>query len=166
MDSIKHFTLFRLFFFAALISEFSNPALPKIEAPNYSFKLKDLEPFYPNKTIDTKNKKLEYLGTLDGAGLYNTTIKQNNYHLEVFLHLGAQQKVSHVKITLPYYFVHDVFLKSLIKQFGKDYIYQNKDAHAFYRWEKHDQFLIHYEGGCSNTCFPIYLEMTAKKLKD
>ena len=144
-----------------IILIFFNLVHAGITPPNYDFTLKTLESFYPGKLIEDVKKANPKFKTIEDNGdrkLYLFHLKRPNYVLDIYTQVKKEQ-ITDIYVRLPQYFVHDIFLKELQAKWKKQDRYTRKDGSALYTWFNRDNFNIIYQGSCSITCFPMFIEI-------
>jgi len=135
----------------------------KITPPNYDFTLKSLEIFYPGKPIEEVKKLNPKYKTIEDNGdakLLFFQIKKANYKLDIYTQVKKDQ-ITDLYVRLPQHFVHDILLKDLQTTWKKQDRFIRKDGSALYTWMNRDNFNIIYQGSCSITCFPMFLEIVS-----
>jgi hypothetical protein len=140
-----------------------------ITPPNYDFTLKSLESFYPGKLIEEVKKANPKFKIIEDSGdqkIFYFEIKRPNYKLDIYTQVKKDQ-ITDLYVRLPQHFVHDILLKDLQTAWKKQDRFTRKDGSALYTWFKRDNFNIIYQGSCSITCFPMFIEImsTDKSLK-
>lgn len=129
----------------------------KVESPNYNFSIDTLSEFFPGKNskdLEAKYGKSELMNDLQG----NQTLKFYVAHLRYKFPVLVQVKEGVVLdffARLPSYFLHDIFLQSLVTRLGKQSSYKKVGEEAFYTWEANSMKHI-YSAACTITCFPIF----------
>ena len=139
------------------------PINAKVEAPNYNFSVDTLQDFSPGSSIDTIEKKYGK-GSLEKNAAGARTLKYFVSHIRYKFPVLVQEsegKVLDMYARLPHYFLHDVFLQSLVNRLGKQSSFKKTGEHAFYVWEK-DGMKHVYDGACTITCFPIFYAVEKK----
>lgn len=135
-----------------------------IAVPNYDFSTATLEPFYPGASIEKiKSDKTISSEIYEDAGnlkTYKFKLKKTNYKLDIFAQ-AKDDKITSMFVRLPHYFNHDLFLTELQKKFKKQDKYVRKDLSALYVWMNRDGNNIIYQGSCSLTCFPMFIEFVS-----
>lgn len=134
-----------------------------ITPPNYDFTLKSLETFYPGKLIEDVKKANPSFKTIEENGdkkLFLFHIKRPNYILDIYTQVKKDQ-ITDLYVRLPQHFLHDVFLKELQTKWKKHDRFTRKDGSALYTWFNRDNFNIIYQGSCSITCFPMFIEIVS-----
>jgi hypothetical protein len=135
----------------------NQPLNAKVEAPNYNFSVDTLQDFAPGNTLDAIEKKYGK-GELERSSGDVRTIKffvsHIRYKFPVLVQL-QENKVLDMYARLPAYFLHDVFLQSVVNRLGKQTTYKKTGEHAHYVWENKETRTI-YDGACTITCFPIF----------
>jgi hypothetical protein len=132
----------------------------KITPPNYDFNLGVIENFFPSKTIEDIKKlnlKIETLEDNGDSKLLKTKLIKKDYVLDIYLQL-KKDIIIDTYIRMPQYFNHDIFLKELQTKWKKQDKFKNKDGSSYYVWFNRDNLNILYQGSCSITCFPMFIE--------
>jgi hypothetical protein len=135
----------------------NQPLNAKVEAPNYNFSVDTLQDFAPGNSIDTIQKKYgkgSIERNIGGAQTMKFFVEHIRYKFPVLVQV-QEGKVLDMYARLPHYFLHDVFLQSLVNRIGKQTTYKKTGEHAHYVWENKEQRHI-YDGACTITCFPIF----------
>lgn len=133
------------------------PLNAKIEAPNYNFSLDTLNDFMPGKNsteLDAKYGKPEVMSVKGEL----KTLKYNVAHIRYKFPVVVQVQNGVIEdffARLPSYFLHDVFLQSLVNRMGKQNTYKKVGEEAVYTWSASSLKHI-YSGACTITCFPIF----------
>lgn len=128
-----------------------------VEAPNYDFSVDTLNELFPGKAvadIQSKYGKGEEINLAAGLKTHKFNVAHIRYKFPVLI----QEKdgvVQDMFARLPSYFLHDIFLQSLVNRMGKQTNYKKVEEEAFYIWEK-DGFKHVYSAACTITCFPIF----------
>lgn len=140
------------------------PLNAKVEKPNYDFSLDTLNDFYPEKStagLDTKYGRPQEMNNLNGMKTQKFDVSHIRYKFPVLIQ--ERGNVIHDFFArLPSYFLHDIFLQSLINRLGKQNTYKRIGEEAFYKWENNN--LIHvYSAACTITCFPIFYSVYPQK---
>ncbi len=139
------------------------PLNAKVEAPNYNFSVDILQDFMPGSSLDSIEKKYGK-GTVErkfsGAQTQKFFVAHIRYKFPVLVQI-SEGKVLDMYARLPSYFLHDVFLQSLVNRMGKQTTYKKTGEHAHYIWDNKDQKHI-YDGACTITCFPIFYAVEKK----
>jgi hypothetical protein len=135
----------------------NQPINAKVEAPNYNFSVDILQEFAPGTSLETIQKKYGK-GSVErnvrGAQTMKFFVSHIRYKFPVLVQV-QEGKVLDMYARLPHYFLHDVFLQSLVNRIGKQTTYKKTGEHAHYVWENKEQRHI-YDGACTITCFPIF----------
>lgn len=140
------------------------PLNAKVEAPNYHFSVDTLQEFAPGSSIDTIEKKYGK-GSVEKKSGAARTLKFFVSHIRYKFPVLVQEsegKVLDMYARLPHYFLHDVFLQSLVNRIGKQNAYKKTGEHAYYVWDK-DGLRYIYDGACTITCFPIFYAVEKKE---
>lgn len=133
------------------------PLNAKVDPPNYDFSLTTLDDFFPKKPVaplEAKHGKPEIVGKTHGMRTLKFQVAQIRYKFPVLV----QEKdgvINDFFARLPSYFLHDIFLQSLVKKFGKQKSYKRFGEEAYYVWEA-EGFKHVYSAACTITCFPIF----------
>lgn len=133
------------------------PLNAKVEAPNYNFSVDTLQDFSPGATVESIEKKYGKGSVERNAGGIQTLkffVSQIRYKFPVLVQVN-EGKVIDMYARLPSYFLHDVFLQSLVNRIGKQTTYKKTGEHAHYVWVTKELRHI-YDGACTITCFPIF----------
>lgn len=148
--------MFRLILILPCFILIFQPLNAKVEAPNYNFSVDTLQDFAPGSTLESIEKKYGK-GSVERSGNAQTMkfqVAHIRYKFPVLVQM-QEGKVIDMYARLPAYFLHDVFLQSLVNRLGKQTTYKKTGEHAHYVWEKGDLRYI-YDGACTITCFPIF----------
>lgn len=140
------------------------PLNAKVEAPNYHFSVNTLQDFAPGSSIDTIEKKYGKGSVEKKSGSTQTVkffVSHIRYKFPVLVQV-SEGKVLDMYARLPHYFLHDVFLQSLVNRMGKQTTYKKTGEHAFYVWDKDGNKYV-YDGACTITCFPIFYAVEKKE---
>ncbi len=133
------------------------PLNAKVEAPNYNFSVDTLSDFSPGTTVESIEKKYGK-GSVErnvrGTQTLKFFVSHIRYKFPVLVQVN-EGKVIDMYARLPSYFLHDVFLQSLVNRIGKQTSYKKTGEHAHYVWVTKDLRHI-YDGACTITCFPIF----------
>ncbi len=135
----------------------------EITPPNYDFTLKALESFTPGKSIDSakkENPKFDVFSDEGSQKILRFKIKRTNYVLDIYTQV-KKDIITDVFVRLPQYFLHDLFLADLQKRYKKQDRYVRHDRSAIYVWFNRDNTNIVYQGSCSITCFPMFIEIVS-----
>lgn len=142
------------------------PLNAKVDPPNYDFSIETLNDFSPGKEVSGLNGKYgksEELSSQRGTKTLKFNVAQIRYKFPILV----QEKDGLILDSfarLPSYFLHDIFLQSLVNKFGKQTSYKKVGEEAVYIWEKEDLKLI-YSASCTITCFPIFYAAQPLKAK-
>lgn len=134
----------------------------EITPPNYDFKLSLIENFLPGKPSEEIKKQIPKFDTIEDNGDLKTLrfkFKKKNYTLDIYTQIKKDQ-IMDTYIRLPQYFNHDLFLKELQNKWKKQDKFKNKDRSSYYVWFNRENMNILYQGSCSITCFPVFVEFT------
>ncbi len=132
----------------------------KVDPANYNFSLDELSDFAPDKTIQeitAKHGKGELSFDERGAKIIKFYVSQIRYKFPVFVTFYKDKSLGYFA-RLPSYFLHDVFHQSLINRFQKQDLYSKKGNAAVYIWKNKNGVRYTYQGQCTITCFPMYLQ--------
>lgn len=147
---------------------FSSLIFAEIKSPNYDFTLASIEPFFPGKSLAelAKDKaiKSDIFEDNGEAKIMRTKLHRGNYILDVYTQVKGD-KITDVFVRLPQHFIHDLFLADLVKKYKKQDKYVRKDMSALYVWMNRDGNNILYQGSCSITCFPMFIEVVSNDKK-
>lgn len=149
--------MFKLLIILPWLTLMFQPLNAKVEAPNYNFSLDALSVFTPNSplsTITEKYGKPELMNTINGAQTQKFYVSHIRYKFPVLVQI-RDEKVMDSFARLPSYFLHDIFLQSLVNKMGKQNLYKKNGEEAFYVWEKDGNRHV-YSASCTITCFPIF----------
>lgn len=147
--------MLKLFIFFFILK---TPLHAAVKPAQEYFNLDTLKPFYPGINFlesDLSKYNGRLIKTQNQTKMYRLDMKHANYAFPIFLQV-QQDRVVDLYVTLPTYFLHDVFHQSLINRYGKQDRYQLLNGTAYYVWEKNPQQTIHYSATCTITCFPIF----------
>ena len=142
------------------------PLNAKVEKPNYDFSLEAFNDFYPNKkfeSVNSKHGKPELVNSTRGQKTWKFQVEQIRYKFPVMV----QEKDGEIQdffARLPSYFLHDIFLQSLVNKLGKQTTYKKTGEEAFYVWETAELKHV-YSAACTITCFPIFYSVQLSKPK-
>jgi hypothetical protein len=153
-----HFLKFLLVI--CLFSSFLFNVSAEITPPNYDFSLATLEPFFPGKTVSDlqKTNKFDVFEDNGNLKILRTKIKKADYILDLYVQT-KDDKVVDLFVRLPQHFLHDLLLAELQKRFKKQDKYVVKDGSAHYTWLNREGNNLLYQGSCSITCFPMFIEI-------
>ena len=135
----------------------------EITPPNYDFSLKSIENFTPGKNIEEIKKANPKFDLFEDSGdkkIFRFKIKRQNYLLDVYTQV-KKDLVTDLFVRLPQHFFHDPLLTELQKKWNKQDRYVRHDKSAVYVWLNRDNTNIIYQGSCSITCFPMFLEIVS-----
>jgi hypothetical protein len=139
------------------------PLNAKVVAPNYKFEITTFNAFMPGENLAALEQKYpgaEMVSEKNGITTKKIYIKHTQYQLAVLVQ-AREGEILDFFARLPSYFLHDVFLQSLVNQQGKQDLYKKTGEEAYYVWEK--ALLKHvYSGACTITCFPIFYTVHPK----
>lgn len=139
------------------------PLKAKVLAPNYHFSFDEFNSYLPGQTIEPSSGQFLPMIKKNSTQLFQSQIKKERYIIPIFITL-QNNKVIDFYAKLPIYFLHDIFLQSLVNRFGKQTSYKMKDEHAVYQWELKD-LSITYSATCTITCFPIFISIASQQNK-
>ncbi len=137
-----------------------SPATAKVVPPNYDFSLDSLAGFFPGQAVSAlaaKHGQPEKLGDEGGSLTLRYQVAMPMYKFPVVVQAQGD-KILDMHATLPSYFLHDVFLQSLVNRWGKQQKYVRVDEEAFYQWKDAEKE-VSYGASCTITCFPVYLSV-------
>lgn len=142
------------------LSYYSSNSFGKVDPANYNFSLDELSDFAPDKPLEEiteKHGKGEITFDEQGAKIIKFYVKQIRYKFPVFVTFFEGKSLGYFA-RLPSYFLHDVFHQSLINRYEKQDIYSKKDNAAIYVWKNEEGVRYTYQGQCTITCFPMFLQ--------
>ena len=142
------------------------PLNAKDDPPKYNFSIETLNDFSPGKEVTGLNGKYGKAEDLSGKRGVRT-LKFNVAQIRYKFPILVQEQDGFILDSfarLPSYFLHDIFLQSLVNKFGKQTSYKKVGEEAVYIWEKEDLKLI-YSASCTITCFPIFYAAQPQKAK-
>ncbi|OFZ21583.1 MAG: hypothetical protein A2202_09065 [Bdellovibrionales bacterium RIFOXYA1_FULL_36_14] len=148
-----------------MLIAFSWQLYAKVDAFNYNFSLEILEDFYPDKTLESIEKKYNKGSSILSNADYKINkylINHQRYTFPVFVQYYKEKSVDFY-VRLPSYFVHDIFHASLIKKLGKQDIYSKYEESASYTWKNIKDAKHFYRAECTITCFPIFYSVMTNK---
>lgn len=160
---MKKFITFNILLLICWILLIGKEIQSEVTPPNYNFRLEDLDIFdigTPLSKIKEKYGNGELLTQSNGNQVYKYFIHHLHYKFPILVQI-SKEEVSDYFCHLPSYFLHDIFLNSLVKKYGKQNRYRLKNEEAIYLWEKGDKKIV-YMASCTITCFPVYLSVTKK----
>lgn len=147
-----------------LLLSFSTRIFAEIKPPNYDFTFASLEPFLPGRTFEKiKSDKTIQSDIFEDNGnikILRIKLKRANYVIDVYVQT-KDGKITDMFARLPQHFIHDIFLADLQKKYKKQDKYVQKDMNALYVWMNRDGNNIIYQGSCSITCFPMFVEVVS-----
>lgn len=147
-----------------LLLSFSPRIYAEIKPPNYDFTFASLGPFLPGGTLEKiKSDKTIQSDIFEDNGnlkILRIKLKRANYHIDVYVQT-KDDKITDMFARLPQHFIHDIFLADLQKKYKKQDKYVQKDMNALYVWMNRDGNNIIYQGSCSITCFPMFVEVVS-----
>lgn len=135
----------------------------KITPPNYDFKFSDIENFFPTKSVEEAKKicpKFEIYEDNGDAKIYKFKLIKKDYYLDIYSQV-KKDSITDSFIRMPQYFSHDLFLKELQSKWKKQDKFKRKDQSSYYVWMNKDAMNIIYQGSCSITCFPMFIEFVS-----
>lgn len=142
----------------------STPVSADIKPPNYDFTMASLGPFLPGGTLEkSKADKTIQSDIFEDNGnlkIIRLKLKRANYHLDVYVQT-KDDKIIDMFVRLPQHFIHDILLADLQKKYKKQDKYVQKDMNALYVWMNREGNNIIYQGSCSITCFPMFIEVVS-----
>jgi len=133
------------------------PLKAKVDPPNYEFKLESLEVFLPEKKIsdlEPKFGKGELVHEINKVRTHKFKLTEKRYIIHVFVQEN-EGTIYDMFTRLPSYFLHDVFLQSLVNKLGKQTSYKKIGEEAYYTWINKNVKHV-YSAACTITCFPIF----------
>jgi hypothetical protein len=149
--------MLKLFIILPCLILMFQPLNAKVEAPNYNFSVDTLSEFFPGKAtaaLETKHGKAEVMsdeGELKTLKFYVAHIR---YKFPVIVQ-ARNGVIEDMFARLPSYFLHDIFLQSLVNRHGKQTKYKKTGEEAFYSWDATPLKHV-YSAACTITCFPIF----------
>lgn len=149
--------------FLAILFSLSYPLGAKITPPNYDFKFDLIEKFFPSKSIEEVKKLNLKFETIEDNGdqkLIKYKFVRKEYSLDIYTQIKKETIVD-TYIRMPQFFNHDLFLKDLQTKYKKQDKFKNKDGSSYYVWFNRDNMNILYQGSCSITCFPMFIEFVS-----
>ncbi len=144
-----------------------NRAFSKVEAPNYDFTLKKLEPFTPGKNINDLPEgvgKGEITEDKGDTKIIRYTLVHARYNFPIYVQT-KKNIILDFYARFPTYFLHDSFHQSLINKFGKQSKYYKQENNAVYSWDDLEGMRVIYSGSCTITCYPNYVSYIQKTQK-
>lgn len=144
-----------------------NRAFSKVEAPNYDFTLKKLEPFTPGKDIKDLPKEIGKGEVTEDKGdtkIIRYTLVHARYNFPIYVQV-KKDIILDFYARFPTYFLHDSFHQSLINKFGKQSKYYRQENNAVYSWDALENIRVIYSGSCTITCYPNYVSYIQKSKK-
>jgi len=158
LASLKFLLLMGLFL------SFSTRIYAEIKPPNYDFTFASLGSFLPGGTLEKiKSDKTIQSDIFEDNGnlkILRIKLKRANYNIDVYVQT-KDDKITDMFARLPQHFIHDIFLADLQKKYKKQDKYVQKDMNALYVWMNRDGNNIIYQGSCSITCFPMFVEVVS-----
>lgn len=149
-----------------VLLNFSTRIHAEIIPPNYDFTLASLGPYFPGKSLEKiKSDKTIQSDIFEDSGnlkILRIKLKNSNYNLDIYLQT-KDDKITDMFARLPQHFIHDIFLADLQKMYKKQDKYVQKDMNALYFWINRDGNNIIYQGSCSITCFPMFIEVVSNE---
>lgn len=133
------------------------PLNAKVEPPNYDFSLTALDDFFPQKKLtdaEAKHGKSEAISAQNGMKTARFKVSQIRYKFSVMVQ-ERDGVINDFFARLPTYFLHDIFLHSLVKRHGKQTTYKRVGEEAYYIWNANGLKHV-YSAACTITCFPIF----------
>ncbi len=152
-------------FFIILLALIALNCFAKVDPPNYDFHLKQFETMMPGQakaSIEQQFGAGEFVFQNNGLSTYRYYVQALRYRFPVLVQFQADI-VHDFHASLPVYFLHDIFHKSLIDKFGMQETYYNYDEQSVYIWNKVEKNSIVYAAACTITCFPIFLAIFPAK---
>ncbi len=147
-------------FVCLMLCYYPSTSFGKVDPANYNFSLDELSDFAPDNSLEEISKK-HGKGLLvfneQGAKIIKFYVSQIRYKFPVFVTIFEGKSIGYFA-RLPSYFLHDIFHQSLINRFQKQDIYSKKGNAAVYVWKNRNGIRYTYQGQCTITCFPMYLQ--------
>ena len=134
------------------------PLKAKVDPPNYDFSVATLEDFYPDKLIadaEKKYGKADIMEDKSGIQTLRFYVAHIRYKFPVIVQ-AREGKILDSFSRLPNYFLHDIFLQSLVNKNGKQDLFKKVDEEAVYIWSNKNNLKLVYSAACTITCFPIF----------
>lgn len=135
----------------------------EITPPNYDFSLKTIENFMPGKNIEDLKKQNLKFDIFEDSGdkkILKFKINRPDYSLDIYTQV-KKDLIIDLFIRLPQHFFHDLLLTELQKKWNKQDRFMRHDKSAVYVWLNRENTNIIYQGSCSLTCFPMFLEIVS-----
>jgi hypothetical protein len=135
----------------------------EVAAPNYNFSLEALQIFVPGNKQTTIEEKMGKGEVLEQSGVTSTKkyyVAHLRYKFPVMVQYNNGE-VADFYARLPSYFLHDIFLQSLVNKLGKQNTFQKKGEEAVYSWNNKDGKDHVYGSSCTITCFPVFYTVMA-----
>lgn len=149
---------------ATFLVVFLSPLHSEIKPPNYDFTLATLELFFPGKSVTEIQKdkaiKSDIFEDNGEAKILRFKLARANYTLDIYAQVKGD-KITDMFARLPQHFIHDLFLTDLIKRYKKQDKFIRHDMSALYTWLNREGNNILYQGSCSITCFPMFIEIVS-----
>lgn len=142
------------------------PLNAKVEKPNYDFSIESFNDFLPERKIsdiNPKHGKSVEANSVNGMKTLKYQVEQIRYKFPVLVQ-EQDGVIQDFFAKLPSYFLHDLFLQSLVNRLGKQTQYKRTGEEAFYVWETSGLKHI-YSAACTITCFPIFYAVQPTKPK-
>jgi hypothetical protein len=152
-------------FFTILLVLISLNSMAKVDPPNYDFHLKQFETMLPGQSkasIEQQFGAGEFVFQNNGLMTYRFYVQALRYRFPVLVQFQGDV-VRDFHASLPVYFLHDIFHKSLIDKFGMQDTYFNYDEQSIYIWNKLEKISVVYASACTITCFPLFLAIIPAK---
>jgi len=152
-------------FFTILLVLISFNCFSKVDPPNYDFHLKQFESFMPGQNKSNLEQQFgagEFVFQNSGLMTYRYYVQALRYRFPVLVQFQGDI-VHDFHASMPVYFLHDVFHKSLIDKFGMQDTYYNYDEQSVYIWTKLEKISVVYASACTITCFPLFMAILPKK---
>ena len=142
------------------------PLNAKVEKPNYDFSLETFNDFQPQKNINDLRAKHGSPLEMNVVNSFKTQ-KFNVTHIQYKFPVLVQERdgvIHDFFARLPSYFLHDLFLQSLVNRLGKQNSYKKSAEEAYYTWEANNLRHV-YSAACTITCFPVFYSVAPLETK-
>ena len=159
-ESMKHSNSTLLLLISILVLTFAD-IHAQTKTPNYDFTINSLELFFPGKSLEEVKKINPKFDIFEDKGeekILRFKLNRAGYMLDVYTQVKGD-KINDLYVRLPQHFLHDLILTDLQKRVKKQDDFVRKDLSALYVWKNRENNNIIYQGSCSLTCFPMFLEV-------
>ena len=154
----------KLLLFTSLLIGLNNPLFAGIKPPNYDFTFTSLLPFLPGGNFSKikldKSIQSDIFENNGQIKIFRIILKRANYNIDLYVQV-KDDLIIDMYARLPQHFIHDIFLADLQKKYKKQDKYVQKDMSALYVWMNRENHNIIYQGSCSITCFPMFIEVVS-----